>query len=307
MSDKTNKLTQDELDAVALWASGKTMTEAYCEVMRRNDVDISKLPKQTLNKRVQRFFNSEKMKKAMLVTGQGRDERIKRAAARQKAIDTYGRVLKNVKPKIKKAVAAEEEKENKAREKEVAKEGRSIASFVDNIVLPNVSKDNANSANPTSRIEEVTNTHDIKDINIANKQAREKWLESLTITEEPEAISVFGTGQFIMYHAVSEIMRRDRAIKEKRYGTGVFDKNGTVFTPLILNAFKTAASMIIPFTTTQDAVQNKEITMATTLLGLMQDKIQEDPDDYTAPIPPTVTIDVTKEDSEDSKEDENED
>lgn len=307
MSDKTNKLTQDELDAVALWASGKTMTEAYCEVMRRNDVDISKLPKQTLNKRVQRFFNSEKMKKAMLVTGQGRDERIKRAAARQKAIDTYGRVLKNVKPKIKKAVAAEEEKENKAREKEVAKEGRSIASFVDNIVLPNVTKDNANSANPTSRIEEVTNTHDIKDINIANKQAREKWLESLTITEEPEAISVFGTGQFIMYHAVSEIMRRDRAIKEKRYGTGVFDKNGTVFTPLILNAFKTAASMIIPFTTTQDAVQNKEITMATTLLGLMQDKIQEDPDDYTAPIPPTVTIDVTKEDSEDSKEDENED
>lgn len=298
MSDKTKKLTQDELDAVALWANGKTMTEAYCEVMRRNNIDVTKLPKQTLNKRVQRFFGSEKMKNAMLVIGHGRDERKKR----QKAIETYGRVVKNVKPKIKQATDSEnkKEKESKAKEAEVARDSNTISSFVDKVVIPNVSSDKANSIDPASRIEAVTKTNDIQDINIAGKQAREKWLESLMITEDPSAISVFGTGQFIMYHAVSEMMKRDKAIKEHRYGTGIFDKNGSVFTPLILNAMKTAASMIIPFVPTQEAIKDNGTAMAVTLLGLMQDKIDEDPDDYTAPIPPTVTIDVTPKD--DSKE-----
>ena len=296
MANKTNKLTQDEIDAVALWAGGKTMTEAYCEVMRRNNIDVTKLPRQTLNKRVQRFFGSEKMKAAMLVTGHGREERKKR----QKAVETYKRVVKNVKPKIKQAADKEEEKENKTMEKKVASEGNTISTFVDQVVIPNVTTNKANNINPAARIEAVTSTNDIKDINIANKQAREKWLESLTITDEPAAISVFGTGQFIMYHAVNEMMKRDKAIKEHRYGTNIFDKNGSVFTPLILNAFKTAASMIIPFVPTQDAVQDKGTAMAVTLLGLMQDDIKEDPDAYTAPIPPTVTIDVTNNNDDDN-------
>lgn len=296
MTDETLKLKKEEQEAVELWASGKSMTEAYCIVMKKKGYDIDALPKQTLNKRVQRFFASDKIKEAMVLSGRDREVRVRQEVERKKTIEKYTAVAKRVEPKIKEAVDAEKKAEARRegikKEREIAKEANNISSFIDKVVIPNVSSNKPSDF--ASKVESVTQTNEINPLNIADKTAKDKWLESLMITEEPSAISVYGTGQFIMYHAVSEMMKRDRAIKMQRSGTGVFDKNGSVFTPLILNAFKTAASMIIPFVQTQDSVQDKGAAMAVTLLGLMQDKIEENPDDYTAPIPPSVeAIDVT--------------
>jgi uncharacterized protein YggL (DUF469 family) len=296
MTDETLKLKKEEQEAVELWASGKSMTEAYCIVMRKKGYDIDTLPKQTLNKRVQRFFASDKIKEAMVLSGRNREQRVRQEVEKKLAIKKYTEVAKRVEPKIKEAAEAEKKAEEKRegvkKEREIAKEANNISSFIDKVVLPNVSSPKASGF--ASKVESVTQTNEINPLNIADKTAKDKWLESLMITEEPSAISVYGTGQFVMYHAVSEMMKRDRAIKMQRSGTGVFDKNGSVFTPLILNALKTAASMIIPFVQTQDSIQDKGAAMAVTLLGLMQDKIEEDPDAYTAPIPPTAEmIDVT--------------
>lgn len=296
MTDETLKLKKEEQEAVELWASGKSMTEAYCIVMKKKGYDIDALPKQTLNKRVQRFFASDKIKEAMVLSGRDREVRVRQEVERKKAIEKYTAVAKRVEPKIKEAVEAEKKAETRRegvkKEREIVRESNNISSFVDKVVIPNVSSHKTSDF--ASKVESVTQTNEINPLNIADKSAKDKWLESLMITDEPSAISVYGTGQFVMYHAVSEIMKRDRAIKMQRSGTGVFDKNGSVFTPLILNALKTAASMIIPFVQTQDFVQDKGAAMAITLLGLMQDKIEENPDDYTAPIPPSVdAIDVT--------------
>lgn len=284
MSDESQKLTQDEFEALQLWSAGRTMVDAYCEVMRRKE-DVDSLPKQTLNKRVQRFFGSERMKRVMANNNEYREK----AIVRQKTMDVYGPVVQKIKPKIKQAVEVEKKTEEKKKEKYeslINRRKEAISSIIDNVVLPSASNEDSSSQ-----------TNNMQSINISDRSAREKWLESLMITENPSAISVYGTGQFIMYHAVNEMMKRDKAIKEKRRETGIFEKNGSVFTPLILNAFKTAASMIIPFTAAQTGEQQKEISMAAAMLGLLQDNITEDPDAYTAPPPPTVdieTIDVTK-------------
>jgi uncharacterized protein YggL (DUF469 family) len=238
------------------------------------------------------------MKEAMVLSGRNREPKVRKEVEKKLTIKKYTEVAKRVEPKIKEAVEAEqkaeERKESVKKEREIAREANNISSFIDKVVIPNVSSDNSKVSDFASKVESVTQTNEINPLNIADKSAKDKWLESLMITDEPSAISVYGTGQFIMYHAVNEMMKRDRAIKKQKSGTGVFERNGSVFTPLILNAFKTAASMIIPFVQTQDSVQDKGAAMAVTLLGLMQDKIEEDPDDYTAPIPPTAEmIDIT--------------
>lgn len=262
------------------------MTDAYCEVMRRKE-DIDSLPKQTLNKRVQRFFGSERMKKMMATNSEYREK----AIVRQKTMDVYAPAVQQIRPKIKQAVEEEKKAEKKKHETLINKKKETLSSIIDNVVLPSASTEFQ------SKVDSVTQTNEIPILNVADKSARQKWLDSLTITDQPEAISVYGTGQFIMYHAVSEMMKRDRAIKEKRRDTGIFDKNGTVFTPMILNAFKVAASMIIPFTQTQAGDQQREMSMAAALLQLSMNNLDVNPDAYTAPIPPTVeveTIDVTK-------------
>ena len=306
MSDDSQKLTQDEFEAIQLWSAGRTMTDAYCEVMRRKE-DVDSLPKQTLNKRVQRFFGTDRMKKMMATNNEYREK----AIVRQKTMDVYGPVVQKIKPKIQQAVQVEEKTETKKREKHGAiidKKKNTLTSIIDNVVIPNASNENGGVSAFQSRVDEVTQTNEMPVLNVADKSARQKWLDSLTITDQPEAISVYGTGQFIMYHAVSEMMKRDRAIKEHRRETGIFDKNGSVFTPMILNAFKVAASMIIPFTQTQLGDQQREVSMASALLQLSMDNINVDPDAYTAPIPPTANvqqepIDITSENTSDENKD----
>lgn len=328
-------LKPEELEAVKIWAEGKTMTEAYCEVFKKKE-DLESVPKQTLNKRIQRFFGTDRMKQAMAASSFEREEKFKKEQERKKAIESYTPVIKNIVPKIQKAVEEEKKKEKKKKAEEKKLERESASYFFDKIVRPTLvctKKDDQeeqtiearlksdsvtdeqraaamlNNSIPDSNVavskQEQTslsnNSSNIQQDDVPNKTAKEKWIESLLITDDPSALSVYGTGQFMMYHAVNEIIRRDREIKKR--GIDVFDKDGSVFTPTVISAIKTAASMIIPFTPTQENSKDNSIPMAVTLLGLMQDDIKVDPDAYTAPIPPTVTIDVTNGESKNENKD----
>lgn len=126
-----------------------------------------------------------------------------------------------------------------------------------------------------------------------DKSDREKWLESLNINENPSAMTIYGTGQFLCYMAVKEIMARQNAIKEK--GISVLDAKGSVFTPTIISALKTAAAMVLPFAPAPTAEDRKEMSKASILLGLLPETIKEDPDDYTAEPPVTINIDSQSE------------
>lgn len=117
---------------------------------------------------------------------------------------------------------------------------------------------------------------------------RELWMKSLNISKEPSALTVYGTGQFIIYMAVKEMMDRKDAIR--RGNISVLDKNGSVFTPTLINAIKTAAAMIIPFAPAPNAADRKEMSKAAVLLGLLPDRIEEDPDAYTAPPPAAIDV-----------------
>lgn len=120
------------------------------------------------------------------------------------------------------------------------------------------------------------------------KSDREKWLDSLNIRENPTSMTIYGTGQFLAYMAVKEIMARQDEIKKQKISP--LAKNGSVFTPTIISALKTAAAMVLPFAPAPTEEDRKEMSKAAVLLGLVPDNIKESPDDYTAPMPDTVEI-----------------
>lgn len=121
-----------------------------------------------------------------------------------------------------------------------------------------------------------------------NKPDKDKWLESLNVNENPSALTIYGTGQFLAYMAVKEIMARQQEIKQK--GISVLDKNGSALTPTIISALKTAAAMVLPFAPAPSAEDRKQMSKAAILLGLLPENIRESPDDYTAPAPNVIEI-----------------
>ena len=100
---------------------------------------------------------------------------------------------------------------------------------------------------------------------------RDLLLESLNINKDPSAMTIYGTGQFLAYVAVKEIMQRQREIKDRHID--VLSKDGSALTPNIINAIKTAAAMILPFAPAPSAEDRREMSKAAVLLGLMPDKI----------------------------------
>lgn len=136
------------------------------------------------------------------------------------------------------------------------------------------------------------------------KSDQEKWLDSLKIKEDPSALTIYGTGQFLAKVAVQEIVDRQKEIKRQNISVLSRDGRGSALTPTIVSALKTAASMVLPFAPAPTAKDRKELTKAAILLGLVPDNIKESPDDYTAPPPATVVIDVEPEDLNDKESEE---
>lgn len=118
------------------------------------------------------------------------------------------------------------------------------------------------------------------------------WLESLQISKDPTALSIYGTGLFVLQIAVSQIQRRYEEIQ--KLGLSPFEKDASPYTALDLQAIRTAASMIMPFAPPPTNAERKAMALAGVLVGLTEAEIKEDPDAYTAP-PPASVVDVENE------------
>jgi hypothetical protein len=228
------------------------MTEAYRKVMM-SKYDREKLNEDAVRKRVQRFFNTFRMREAMSATPGELGEK-----ARQD-FEKYKR--KQLKPP--------------KRYDGDPKGDSSIRILIENQKYEDKKKAEKNAENTKAQIELM-------------KSDRDKWLESLNVCSNPSAMTIYGTGQFLAYVAVKEIMARQNAIKER--GIDVLSKEGSALTPNIISALKTAAAMVLPFAPAPSAEDRREMSKAAVLLGLFPDNIKEDPDAYTAPIPATVDL-----------------
>lgn len=112
------------------------------------------------------------------------------------------------------------------------------------------------------------------------------WLESLKMTSDPTAMSIYGTGLFLIQMAVSQIVKRKKEIEVQNISA--LDKAGSPYTSLDLNAIKTAAAMILPFAPPPTTAERRAMALAGVLVGLTPDEIKEDPDAYTAQPPNTI-------------------
>jgi methyl-accepting chemotaxis protein len=155
MTDETLKLKKEEQEAVELWASGKSMTEAYCIVMRKKGYDIDTLPKQTLNKRVQRFFASDKIKEAMVLSGRNREQRVRQEVEKKLAIKKYTEVAKRVEPKIKEAAEAEKKAEESVKSIDESSEYINNAVDTFSLIYQNIQQTNEMVADMIEKVGEV--------------------------------------------------------------------------------------------------------------------------------------------------------
>lgn len=250
------------------------MQDAYAEVML-SMYDRKSIKQGALRQRVNRFFDTYRMREAMAATPGERGEMAKRKfeqwkiAHRDEEIKRFAgneglKRMKVLVPYDEKDVKGEGEKyeyvkelEEKAKD-ELFRQKKLLEEEYEEKYKDRVARD------------------------------KEKWLESLNINATPDAMTVYGTGQFLAYVAVKEIFARQNALRAQ--GISVLDKNGSALTPLIVNALKTAAAMILPYAPAPSAEDRKQMSKAAVLLGLMPEDITEDPDTYTAPSP--VPIDV---------------
>ena len=124
------------------------------------------------------------------------------------------------------------------------------------------------------------------------EQLRQKWLQSLQVTDDPTAMSIYGTGLFLAQMAIMQIMKRKKEIDER--GMSALERNASPYTAIDISALKTAAAMILPFAPPPTTAERRAMSLAGVMIGLAQDDITESPDDYTAPPPSAIDVKVDK-------------
>ena len=251
-------LSADELRAVELWRNGYSMQDAYKNVMISKD-DAQKINPSTLKKRVQRFFGTQRMRDAM------------RASYHERGPDAQKSYLdwkKKQANDAKRALTAFSQ-QNKPKQK--------TASAVDSAAGGGATEQSCGAYDaaifPVERVE-----NDFKQL----------WLDSLNFTDNPTAMSVYGTGLFLAQTAVQQILKRQKEIRDR--GLSPLEKDASPYSALDLNAIRTAASMLLPFAPPPTSAERKAMSLAGVLLGLSTDAIEENPDEYTAPPPSAIDI-----------------
>lgn len=259
-------LSLDEIRVLRCWQDGDNMTEAYRKVML-SGYDAQTISQAALRKRVIRFFGTYRMRQAMAATPGLRGEKA-REELEAWDLKRKNRAIKSIVKDGSDETITEQESKPFSNQESSQKE-----------------QEQERQKSATTSVESVPTAMSSPD---AIKAERDKWLESLNVNENPSSMTIYGTGQFLAYMAVREIMARQNEIKQK--GISVLDKNGSVLTPVLISALKTAASMVLPFAPAPSAEDRKQMSKAAVLLGLLPDNIIESPDDYVAPIPSTIEI-----------------
>lgn len=314
MTEKNNPfgLSPQERRVIYYWQKGKTQTEAYKKVMLSKE-DRKTISTSALRKRVMRFYDTFRIREAMAASPglrglKAREDYIKwRQKQRDNATSQFKSVAKKIGIDVDQALSqtsqedAQDSNYNDSTSNYSHGESKSVildeqrnvsseqTSAVDQSVVEHIVRTISSESSSEQRQQaySITNNSSFDSL----RSDRDMWIESLNINKDPSAMTIYGTGQFLAYVAVKEIMDRQKAIKERHLD--VLGKNGSALTPNIISAIKTAAAMILPFAPAPSAEDRREMSKAAVLLGLMPDKIEESPDAYTAP--PPVTIDVTQE------------
>lgn len=248
------ELSPQELRILRYWKDGAQKQEAYKRVML-SDWDQKALTKEAIIKRTNRLFDTYRMRLAMASCPGERGEKARKSF--EKWRETHdSKVIKNLvgKDGFKRKQLINTYKEEMECQKEMMKK----------------------------EFDEQYKQKLVED--------RQEWLMSLNVNVEPSSLTIYGTGQFLVNVAVDEIRKRRKAIKEREVDVLSTDGSGSALTPTIISALKTAAAMILPFAPAPSAEDRKQMSKAAVLLGLMPETIQEDPDDYTAPIPATIDV-----------------
>lgn len=315
MTAKNNPfgLSPQERRVIYYWQKGKTQTEAYKMVML-SPADRKTISTAALRKRVMRFYDTFRIREAMAASPglrglKAREDYVKwrqrqrdnatsqfKSAAKKIGINvdqTLEQTAQNETPDTENSDFNKDAYQNNVeqtvineQDSRLAEQSNAIDQSVVDRVIETMSNDHASSQIRQTYNEDVGLKFD------SSMSDRDLWLESLNINKDPSAMTIYGTGQFLAYVAVKEIMQRQREIKDRHID--VLSKDGSALTPNIINAIKTAAAMILPFAPAPSAEDRREMSKAAVLLGLMPDKIDESPDAYTAPLP--AAIDVTPED-----------
>lgn len=256
--DQDRYLSADELRAVELWRTGYSMQDAYKNVMLSKD-EAQKINPSTLKKRVQRFFGTQRMRDAM------RASYYERGPDAQKSYLDWKKKQAN---DAKRALTAFSQ-QNKPKQKTESGGG---VSGVD------------------CGTEKSGGAYDaaIFSVERAENDFKQLWLDSLNFTDNPTAMSVYGTGLFLAQTAVQQILKRQKEIRDR--GLSPLEKDASPYSALDLNAIRTAASMLLPFAPPPTSAERKAMSLAGVLLGLSTDAIEENPDEYTAPIPAAIDI-----------------
>jgi len=271
-------LSPEERRVLYHWRNGDSMVDAYKKVML-SVYDIQALSEAALRKRVQRFFGTYRMREAMAATEGEKGD---------KAREDFKRWQETQKAKTINDFSGGAFDGTKAQSKE-------FSHYNSNTGTDGEENENVKLANENANLEAIKLAEENAKLGAIKsaesiKTAKDKWLESLNVSENPSSLTIYGTGQFLAYVAVKEIMSRQAEIRQR--GISVLDKNGSVLTPTIISALKTAAAMILPFAPAPSAEDRKEMSKAAVLLGLFPEQILESPDDYTAPIPSTIDVQI---------------
>lgn len=316
MADETNDindknpygLSVDELRVLHHWQKGMSMTDAYKQVML-SMFDRQAIKESALKKRVLRFFSTYRMKEAMANSPGERGEKAKRDFEKWKAqqkIDAVKKFAPDAVPKdpgnievVKVQVPEidsqdESQKPSEAVVEVVEQDGEQQSESFE-MVKPEPPKKDTSSKFFDKMVKPYLSSSKEE-----NKEEvlsyKEQWVRSLSnYGGDPTAISIYGTGQYLFYVAIKEMQDRSQAIKDNKISVLSKDGTGSVLTPNIISAIKTAAAMVMPFAPAPTADQRKGMQNVAALLAAIPE-ISENADDYTAP--PPNTIDVVNEDKQ---------
>lgn len=296
MSKSPFGLSADEDKVLYYWAKGKSKIDAYKAVMLTQH-ERDNLSETAIRKRVARLFGTVRMREAMESVERkvsNEDEEFQEWMNRKKeemsrTLDPeLARLKKKVRKEIENSAAGnhssvrytdEVEGADYPQDQQVDNDDESVVAEGERLINKMMTK---------RRLEELE-----KEANNAvakTDNAKQKWLASLQVNENPSALTIYGTGQFLTYIAVKEMF--DRQAEIKRQNISVLSKDGSVLTPNIISAIKTAAAMIIPYAPAPTEYDRREMSKAAVLLGLLPENIRENPEDYAAP--PPIVIDVNK-------------
>ena len=300
MTKKNNPfdLSPQERRVLYHWQKTGNQAEAYKRVFI-SEYDQQSMSKNSIRKRITRFYDTYRIREAMAASPGERGKKARedlqkwRQKQQEAAIAKFSATAQKIGQELGVSADKESNEDNYNEGQDGSDQNASYSSDVSNVevdqaIVDQIVKAITQSSALSQNRPIYNDTGSTSVVPVRND--KDLWIESLNINKDPSAMSIYGTGQFLAYVAVKEIMDRQKAIKEQKIG--VLEKNGSALTPNIINAIKTAAAMILPFAPAPSAEDRREMSKAAVLLGLMPDRIEESPDAYTAP--PPITVDVTQ-------------